>query len=93
MRRWNSGKDVDQRKGLILFKKEWVQEIITEMSIRDFAKYGFKEESEWTPSVGNSITVKLSGKNPVVISFRNPEDRDSFKSMISMYIVCERRYR
>ena len=75
---------MDQRKGLILFKKEWVQEIITEMSIRDFAKYGFKEESEWTPGVDNSLTIKLSGKNPVVISFRDTDDRDNFKSMISM---------
>lgn len=75
---------MDQRKGLILFKKEWVQEIITEMSIRDFAKYGFKEESEWTPGVDNSLTIKLSGKNPVVISFRDTDDRDTFKSMISM---------
>ena len=86
MRRWNSENDVDQRKGIVLFKKEAVQEVITEMSIRDFAKYGFKEESEWTPSVDNSITIKLAGKNPVVISFRNTEDRDNFKSMLCVYV-------
>lgn len=92
VRRWNSESDVEKRKGFTLFKKEAVQEVITEMSIRDFAKYGFKEESEWTPSVDNSLTVKLAGKTPVVVSFRNTEDRDSFKSMISTLCVCDRLY-
>ena len=68
--------------GVTLFQRTSVQEVDKQMSFRELAQYGFKNESEWTPNIENSVTIKVIGREKIVLSFKNQESRDQFISMI-----------
>lgn len=68
--------------GVTLFQRTSVQEVDKQMSFRELAQYGFKSESEWTPNIENSVTIKVMGREKIVLSFKNQESREQFISMI-----------
>ena len=84
VRYWESASQVDQMKGLILFSTSVVEEVNTQLTARDLARYGIQADSSWTPSLDNSVMIRIRGvSKSITISFSSAEERTSFVSLIS----------
>ena len=90
VRKWNSEKEVDKIKGIVLFSVTRVVSASSEVSVRKLSHYGITMDTDRTPTTENSAAVSVRGySSPIVISFISKDDRDLFVSSISSeWSVC-----
>ena len=90
VRKWNSEKEVDKIKGIVLFSVTRVVSASSEVSVRELSHYGITMDTDRTPTTENSAAVSVRGySSPIVISFISKDDRDLFVTSISSeWSVC-----